>query len=88
MSKAIKIQEYALADIEIAIDNKIHKFIKEYGKYPKYLKLPLWISCCMKREMKDIEHFNLDYNTEMLLYKDLVVCETMAITKLEEIEVF
>ena len=42
----------------------------------------------MKANMGEVEHFNLDYNTELLLYKDLVVCETITIEKAEEIEVF
>lgn len=88
MNNKVKIQEYDLADVEATIKNKIYNFIDKYGKYPKYLKIPLWISNCMKQAMKDMEHFNLDYNTEMLLYRDLVVCETISITKLEEIEVF
>ena len=88
MKNKVDIQEYNLEDVEATIKNKVLDFIYKYGKNPKYLKLPLWISCCMKREIKDIEHFNLDYNTEVLFYKDLLVCETISITKLEEIEVF
>lgn len=87
MSKAdIKTKE--LTDIEVIINNKIHDFIDKYEKYPKYLKLPLWISNNMKQVMKDMELFNLDYNTELLTYRDLVVCETIAISQPEEIEVF
>ena len=87
MSKA-KIQEIAITTIDTTIRNKINSFVDKYDKYPKYLKLPLWISNCMKKAMKDIKHFNLDYNYEMLTYRDLIVCETITIDKLEEIEVF
>lgn len=82
------IQEIDLSNVDKLIKNKINNFIEQYHKYPKYLKIPLWISCYMKRAMKDMEHYNLDYNTELLMYRDLIVCETTIIDKLEEIEVF
>ncbi len=87
MNKA-NIQEIELNKLENIIKDKICDFVDKYNKYPKYLKLPLWISNCMKKAMKDMEHFNLDYNTEMLLYRDLLVCETITISQPEEIEVF
>lgn len=81
-------KEIELTKVIVIINKKINDFINQYHKYPKYLKLPLWISRCMKASMGEIEHFNLDYNTELLLYKDLVVCETITIENAEEIEVF
>lgn len=87
MSKA-EIKEIELTEVETIINNKIHNFIDKYEKYPKYLKLPLWISNCFKQVMKDMEHFNLDYNYELLTYKNLIVCETITISQVEEIEVF
>lgn len=87
MSKA-KIQEIEFVDVEVAINNKIYDYIKKYNEYPKYLKLPLWISNCMKQSMQDYTNFNLDYNSELLKYRNLIVCETIAISQLEEIEVF
>lgn len=82
------IQQVELTKVKEIIKEKICDFTDKYNKYPKYLKLPLWISYYMKQEMKDMEHFNLDYNTELLLYRDLVVCETITISQPEEIEVF
>ena len=87
MSKAV-IQEIEVAKLEEIITHKINDFVKKYNKYPKYLKLPLWISNCMKQAMRDMQHLNLDYNTELLLYRDLVVCETITISQPKEIEVF
>ena len=80
--------EIELNKVEKIIKDKINDFIDKYNKYPKYLKLPLWISNCMKQVMRDMSHFNLDYNTGLLLYRNLVVCETITITQPEEIEVF
>ena len=88
MSKAVKKQEYDLADIEATIENKIFNFIYKYSQNPKYLKLPLWISECMKREIGKIVSYNIDYDTGLLQYRNLIICETISITKLEEIEVF
>lgn len=83
-----KVQEIELAKVEEIIAHKINDFVEKYNKYPKYLKLPLWISNYMKQKMKEMQHLNLDYNTELLLYRDLAVCETITISQLEEIEVF
>lgn len=87
MSKP-KIQEIEITEIDTAIKNKINSFVNKYDKYPKYLKLPLWISNCIKKEIKNMKHFNLDYNSEMITYRALIICETITIDNLEEIEVF
>lgn len=88
MKGKVEIHDYALEDIEATIKDKTYTFIDKYGKCPKYLKLPLWISERMKREMKKITSYNLDYDTGLLQYRNLIICETISITKLEEIEVF
>ena len=88
MQGKVEIHDYALEDIDATIKDKTYAFIDKYGKYPKYLKLPLWISECMKREMRKIASCNIDYDTGLLQYRNLIICETISITKLEEIEVF
>ena len=88
MSNYKKVTEIEEKKVEKIIICKINKFVEKYNKYPKYLKLPLWISNCMKQRMRDMQHLNLDYNTELLLYRDLAVCETITISQPEEIEVF
>ena len=84
----MEIKEIEITKVITIINKKIDDFLYKYHKYPKYLNLPLRRSRCMKANMGEVEHFNLDYNTELLLYKDLVVCETITIEKAEEIEVF
>lgn len=81
-------QEHEIEDVEIAINNKIYDFIDKYNQYPKYLKLPLWISNCLKRNMNRIVQCNINYNSALVTYKNLIVCETITISQLEEIEVF
>ena len=83
-----EIEKIELEKIEGIIRQKINEFVEKYDKYPKYVKLPLWISNCMKQKMRDMQHLNLDYNTELLLYRDLAVCETITISEPEEMEVF
>ena len=83
-----EVERVELEKIEGIITQKINEFVEKYDKYPKYLKLPLWISNCMKQRMRDMQHLNLEYNTEILLYRDLAVCETITISEPEEIEVF
>lgn len=81
-------REFDKSKLYNTINEKINDFVNKYNKYPKYVKIPLWISCCMKLNMGSIEHYNLGYNTELLMYRDLIVCETITIDKIEEIEVF
>lgn len=83
-----EVNKIGLEEIDRIIRQKINEFIEEYEKYPKYLKLPLCISNHMKQKTRDMQHLNLDYNTELLLYRDLTVCETITISQVEEIEVF
>ncbi len=83
-----KVQEIELAKVEEIIAHKINDFVEKYNQYPKYLKLPLWISNYMKQTMRNIQNLNLDYNTKLLLYRNLAVCETITISQPEEIEVF
>ncbi|MFG6319587.1 MAG: hypothetical protein K1W33_07040 [Clostridia bacterium] len=81
-------KEIEVEYIEQVIEEKICNFVNKYNKYPKYLKLPLFISFSMKSKMNQIRTFNIDYDKGMLLYKNLLICETMTIEKPEEIEVF
>ena len=82
------IREIELEQVEKIIEHKINDFVEKYDQYPKYLKLPLWISNYMKQAMRKVQNLKLDYNTELLLYRNLVVCETITISQPEEIEVF
>lgn len=70
------------------INNKINEYINKYKKYPKYLKIPLWIYSNIIHNIKDIEYIKINYEKRDLTYRDLIVCETITIEKPEEIEVF
>ena len=82
------IREIELKQVEEIIAHKINDFIEKYEQYPKYLKLPLWINNYIKQAMGKVQNLKLDYNTGLLLYRNLAVCETIAISQPEEIEVF
>lgn len=84
----VKIQEYNLADIETTIRNKINDFTDKYHQYPRYLKIPLFVSYQLKRNIDYISPLKIDYYSERLEYRKLIICETIAITQLKEIEVF
>lgn len=84
----MKTNEIDLAELEVIIHNKICEFINKYLREPKYIKMPLWIFEGLKRTMKDISTFYIDYQTERFTYKGFIICETITIEKAEEIEVF
>lgn len=58
------------------INTKIRNFIEKYHRRPKYIKMPLWIYSKMKNEYVVIK------------YKNLLICETISISEINEIEVF
>lgn len=74
--------------IDNIINNKINEYINKYKKYPKYLKTPLWIYSNIIHNIKDIECIKINYEKRVLTYRDLIVCETITIEKIDEIEVF
>lgn len=74
--------------IETIIHNKTCEYINKYLSKPKYVKIPLWVFDVLKRRIKEISTFYIDYQTERFTYKNLIICETITIEKVEEIEVF
>lgn len=74
--------------IDNIINNKINEYINKYKKYPKYLKIPLWIYSNMIHKIKYIDCIKINYEKGGLTYRNLIVCETITIEKAEEIEVF
>lgn len=58
------------------INAEIKDFIEKYHQRPKYIKIPLWIYSKMKKEHVVIK------------YKNLLICETISISEINEIEVF
>ena len=81
-------EEIDLANLETIIHNKICEYLNKYLREPKYIKIPLWVFDILKRRMKDISTFYIDYQTERFTYKGFIICETISIEKIEEIEVF
>ena len=59
------------------IDAEINNFIEIYHQRPKFIKVPLWIYCKIKNT----------YGSAVK-YKNLLICETISISQINEIEVF
>lgn len=59
------------------IDAEINNFIETYHQRPRFIKVPLWVYCKMKKQ------YGLATK-----YKNLLICETISICNLEEMEVF
>ena len=74
-------------ELQCIVNNRIHDYVAKYHKYPKYIKLPLWIFECLKQTMCEVD-LKIDYKTEEFTFFNLKVCETISIEKVEEIEVF
>lgn len=65
------------------IHKKAIEYIKKYRQQPKYLKMPLWVYNLFRNQLNLIY---IDKN-ENLRYRNLIICETISISQLEEIEV-
>ena len=87
MKDKSKIDEILFGDLEVIIHNKIHDYIYKYHTHPKYMKIPLWIFHCLQQNMIQLG-MKIDYETGNFKYNGLILCETITINKVEEIEVF
>lgn len=84
----VKKIEIDLSDLNVTINNKIHDYIYKYNNRPKYIKIPIWVLEALKSLIKDLPTFYIDYETEHYIYNNLIVCETLSIQHLDEMEVF
>ena len=76
--------------IENTIQNKIVSYIEKYLQSPNFLKVPYWVYESMKKKfaMLMTRNIRIDYQREVVTYKGLVICPTISIEMLDEIEVF
>lgn len=76
--------------IEDTIENKTVDYIQKHLEPPNFLKVPFWVYECMKREMVKLttKYIRLDYQKEVVTYRGLVICPTISIKFIDEIEVF
>lgn len=68
------------------IYTKIKDFREKYYISPKFIKIPLWVF----KELQEVKSIIIVHKTERtnLTYLGLIVCETVTINTIEEIEVF
>ena len=87
--KTVKVskQIIELSNLDKIIDKKVVDFIKKYMREPRYIKMPLWIEEALIKTMPDTG-IKIDYIKEALKYRNMRVCETITISRPEEIEVF
>lgn len=87
--KMVKIskQIIELSNLDKIIDKKVVDFKKIYMREPRYIKMPLWIREALIKTMPE-SNIKIDYNEEVFKYRGMRVCETIVISRPEEIEVF
>lgn len=71
--------DYELETLDRVTDKLIDNYICKYRQEPRYLKMPMWVYCCLGEDGINYEHPK---------YKDLIVCPTITIYFMEEMEVF
>lgn len=86
--KEIIENEIYIPEIIVVIQNKVHDYYMKYHTEPKYVKMPLWLVQGVKQRMAEIETLNIEYNTGLIKWFNLCVCDTVSIETIEEIEVF
>ena len=76
--------------IENIIEDKTVNYIKKHLESPNFLKVPLWVYENMKIERVKLttKNIRIDYQKELVTYRGLVICPTISIEYIDEIEVF
>lgn len=81
--------EIEISKMNGIIHEKIQDFEIEYMRYPRFIKMPLGIVEGIKTIMKEIQPtYEADFKRAVPTYMGLIVCETITIQRIEEIEVF
>ena len=88
-AKTVKMskQIIELSNLDKIINKKVVDFIKKYMREPRYIKMPLWIKDALIKTMPE-SGIKIDYIEEAFKYRNMRVCETITISRPEEIEVF
>lgn len=88
-SKTVKItkQIMELSDLDKIIHKKVIDFISKYMREPKYIKMPLWIKEALINTIPKT-NIKIDYIEKVFKYRNMKICETITISRPEEIEVF
>lgn len=76
-----------LSSLDEIIHKKVVNFINKYMREPRYIKMPLWIREALIKTMPE-SNIKIDYIEEVFKYRNMRVCETITISRPEEIEVF
>lgn len=69
----------------------INDFQRRYNEKPNYIKMPLWVKIKLKEYCKSmVTSFNYEDIEEKEDFRifNLLICETITIQRLEEMEVF
>lgn len=81
-------EEIDIMDLVKIIKEKNYKYFDKYNTLAKYIKMPYWLLEILKQKMVQLSTMKIDYETGNIKFLGLIICETMSITKIEEIEVF
>ena len=79
---------FTIAELNDLIDNKQTNYILNFGKHPNYIKLPLAVynGLIMVAKMRLTNDFFFD--NDIVRYKKMILCPTVSIETIDEIEVF
>ena len=69
---------------------KEFEYMEKYHKSPNYLKVPLFVYEIMKEQYRELLTSNLstNYKNEVETFRGMILCPTVSIERVEEIEVF
>lgn len=70
------------------IEKQKIKFYSEYFEKPQHVKMPLWCFEELKKQFAQNSNLFINYYTGDIMFKGLRICPTIAIQRIEEIEVF
>ena len=79
-------------EINNIIIQKEFEYMDKYKDEPKFLKIPLFVYELMKsyfaRYLTNQNLINVDHDKEIVTFRGMVICPTVSIQTIDEIEVF
>lgn len=79
--------EIDVMDIVKIIKEKSYKYYEQYEDLAHYIKMPIWLFEVLKQQMAHLVTMKIDYETGNVKFLGLIVCPTLAISEIKEIEV-
>ena len=92
VSGSILNEEYTLNIDKLVniISNLKWNYYEQYHQEPRFIKMPIWVYVLLQQFTRQINGFyeRIENGETIPMYMGLQICDTISISKIEDIEVF